>query len=99
MLNRVERITATANPARRTGRLPVFQREDTNGSQRPTSIETVDVAHITALLAAIVEAAGIVPAIDNARIASLRQAIASDTLRINSQLIAQSAIELDATLS
>jgi flagellar biosynthesis anti-sigma factor FlgM len=98
MLNPVERVTTTMNPVRRAGRL-THQIAGASGSQPQAPTEAVDVAHTAGLLAAIAEASDTIPAVDQARITQLQQAVASGTLRANPQQIAQSAISLDSLLS
>jgi anti-sigma28 factor (negative regulator of flagellin synthesis) len=61
--------------------------------------ETVDVAHTATLLAAIAEASNTIPAVDQARIVQLQEAVAAGTLSANPQQIAQSVIALNALLS
>ena len=70
-----------------------------SGSQPPGPAETVDVAHTAALLTAIVEASDTIPAVDQARITQLQEAVASGTLSVHPQQIAQSVIALALLLS
>ncbi len=98
MLNPVERVTTAMSPVRRAGRFLTHQMSAA-GSQPQAPPECVDVAHTDALLAAIAEAFDTIPAVDQARITRLQEAVASGTLRANPHQIAQSVIALDALLS
>jgi flagellar biosynthesis anti-sigma factor FlgM len=60
--------------------------------------DSVDVAETSALIERIDEAAGRVPAVDEARIAALQQAIASGTVTPNPQQIARKAVEFEMLL-
>jgi negative regulator of flagellin synthesis FlgM len=67
-------------------------------SSSPTGVDSADVNRAEALLAAITQAADAVPALDQARIAELQQAIASGTYKVDPMLIAQKIVELEALL-
>ena len=99
MLNPVERITTTMSPVRRAGRFLTHQIASAGGSQPQAPPESVDVAHTAALLAAIAEASDTIPAVDQARIIRLQEAVASGTLIANPHQIAQSVIALDSLIS
>jgi flagellar biosynthesis anti-sigma factor FlgM len=61
--------------------------------------DSVDVSKTAALLISIAEAASNTPAIDQARVADLLQAISSGTVGANPQQIAKSIAELEALLA
>jgi flagellar biosynthesis anti-sigma factor FlgM len=98
MLDPIERVITTMNPVRRAGRFLTYRVASASGSQPQVPTETVDIACTTTLLTAIAEAADTIPAVDQARIVHLQEAVASGTLRANPQQIAQSVIALDALL-
>jgi negative regulator of flagellin synthesis FlgM len=60
--------------------------------------DLVDVAQTEALLQSIVQAAGTVPGVDQAKVDELKQAIASGTYQANPQALAQKIVELEALL-
>ncbi len=62
------------------------------------SADVVDVAQTEALLQSITQAANSVPGIDQAKVAELKQAIASGTYQANPQALAQKIVELEALL-
>ncbi|HXO00468.1 MAG TPA: flagellar biosynthesis anti-sigma factor FlgM [Stellaceae bacterium] len=62
-------------------------------------VDSADVAKTAALLKSIVETADSVPAIDQARVAWLQQAVVSGTVQANPQQIARSIAELEALLA
>ena len=71
------------------------------GTQSPPSsgVDKADVTKTAALLKSIVETASSIPAVDQARVASLQQAIVSGTIQANPQQIAQSFTALEALLA
>jgi len=77
---------------------PVEQAVSAARSHATTKVDSADVNRAEALLTAITQAANAVPAIDQARIAELRQAINSGTYKADPLLIAQKIVELEALL-
>jgi negative regulator of flagellin synthesis FlgM len=67
-------------------------------SAAPVPVDSADVARAEALLATISSAAADVPAIDQSRVAELRNAILSGTYQINPQQIAQKLIDIERLL-
>jgi flagellar biosynthesis anti-sigma factor FlgM len=73
----------------------------TAAPQSPTNsgADSADVAKTAALLQSIVETASSIPAVDQARVVSLQQAIVSGEIQANPQQIAQSLTEFDVLLA
>jgi len=67
-------------------------------SHATSGVDSADVNQAQALLAAITQAADAVPALDQARIAELQQAINSGAYKADPMLIAQKIVELEALL-
>ena len=63
-----------------------------------SGMDSADVAKTAALLKAIVETANSIPAVDQARVASLQQAVVSGSVHADPQQIAQSFTALEALL-
>jgi flagellar biosynthesis anti-sigma factor FlgM len=61
--------------------------------------DSADVAKTAALLKSIVETASSIPAVDQARVFSLQQAIVTGAIQANPQQIAQSLTEFDVLLA
>jgi flagellar biosynthesis anti-sigma factor FlgM len=72
-----------------------------SAAQSPTDsgVDSADVAKTAALLKSIVETAGSIPAVDQARVFSLQQAIITGKIQANPQQIARSLTEFDVLLA
>jgi flagellar biosynthesis anti-sigma factor FlgM len=62
-------------------------------------VDSADVGKTAALLKSIVETASRVPVVDQARVASLQEAIVSGAVQVNPQQIAQFFTDLEALLA
>jgi anti-sigma28 factor (negative regulator of flagellin synthesis) len=90
---------SSADPVKRplTSRRVVTEKS-VAGSPPGGAADTIDVAKTAALLAAIVDAAAVVPGVDQDRIAQLQQAVASGTFGPHPRQILQSIVEFEAQL-
>jgi flagellar biosynthesis anti-sigma factor FlgM len=73
-------------------------RRSTTPSGATPPDDSVDVAKTTLLIERIDAAARSIPAVDEARIAALQQAIVSGTVTLNPQQIARKAVEFEMLL-
>jgi len=67
--------------------------------QSDSGADSADVTKTLALLASIVAAANNIPIVDQARVASLQQAVASGTIEADPSRIARSFTELEGLLA
>lgn len=73
--------------------------EASSGPSAPASVDSADVARAEALLTTISTAAAEVSAIDEARVAALRQAVQSGAYQVDPQQIAQRMLDIENLLS
>jgi len=88
----------SVNPADTAG---AGQAASQTGQPQPPApaVDSANVTQVEALLQTIGTLASNVPSVDQARIAEIRQAIASGTYQVNPQAIAEKMLEIERLLS